>query len=163
LAIDNRQYANAEFWILPIAHCQLFIGMKRLWLVDLRILKQLTMGVKNFRETRAYKLSFEVAMEIFEISKTFPKEETYSLTDQIRRSSRSVCANIAEAYRKKLYPAHFASKVSDADTENSETGVWLDFSIACKYISQEKYKTLSDKNQETGRLLGHMINNPEKY
>ena len=121
------------------------------------------MGVKNFRETRVYKLSFEVAMEIFEITKTFPKEEMYSLTDQIRRSSRSVCANIAEAYRKKVYPAHFVSKVSDADTENSETGVWLDFSIACKYISLEKYKTLSDKNQETGRLLGHMINNPEKY
>lgn len=121
------------------------------------------MGVKNFKETRVYKLAFEVAMEIFEITKSFPKEETYSLTDQIRRASRSVCANIAEAYRKKFYPAHFVSKVSDADMENSETGVWLDFSIACKYINEEKYKTLSEKNQETGRLLGHMINNPDKY
>jgi four helix bundle protein len=121
------------------------------------------MGVKDFRETTAYKLAFEVAMEIFEISKSFPKEETYSLTDQIRRASRSVCANIAEAYRKKMYPAHFVSKASDADTENSETGVWLDFSIACKYINEEKYKTLSEKNKETGRLLGHMINNPDKY
>jgi len=121
------------------------------------------MGVKNFKETRVYNLAFEMAMEIFEISKTFPKEETYSLTDQIRRASRSVCANIAEAYRKKLYPAHFVSKASDADTENSETGVWLDFSVACQYISKEKFKALSDKNQETGRLLGHMINNPEKY
>lgn len=121
------------------------------------------MGVKSYKETRVYKLAFEIAMEIFEISKSFPKEETYSLTDQIRRSSRSVCANIAEAYRKKLYPAHFVSKASDADTENSETGVWLDFSIACQYVSQEKYKALSEKNQETGRLLGHMINNPDKY
>ena len=121
------------------------------------------MGVKDFRETRVYKLAFEVAMEIFEISKTFPKEEKFSLTDQIRRASRSVCANIAEAYRKKIYPAHFVSKTSDADTENSETGVWLDFSFACKYISEEKYKALSEKNKETGRLLGHMISNPDKY
>jgi len=121
------------------------------------------MAAKNFRETRVYKLAFEMAMEIFEISKTFPKEETYALTDQIRRASRSVCANIAEAYGKKRYPTHFISKTSDADTENSETGVWLEFSVACKYISQEKYKALSDKNQETGRLLGHMINNPDKY
>jgi four helix bundle protein len=121
------------------------------------------MGVKDFKGTRVYNLAFEVAMEIFEISKSFPKEETYSLTDQIRRSSRSVCANIAEAYRKKIYPAHFVSKISDADAENSETGIWLDFSMACKYISEEKYKALSEKNKETGRLLGHMINNPDKY
>lgn len=121
------------------------------------------MSVKDFRETIAYRLAFEVAMEIFEISKTFPREETYALTDQIRRASRSVCANIAEAYRKKMYPAHFVSKTSDADMENSETGVWLDFSIACKYINEEKYKALSNKNKETGRLLGHMINNPDKY
>jgi four helix bundle protein len=135
----------------------------RLWLVDLSIFKQLTMGVRDFKETRVYKLAFEMAMEIFEITKSFPKEETYSLTDQIRRASRSVCGNISEAYRKKFYPAHFVSKVSDADMENSETGVWLDFSIACKYINEEKYKTLSEKNKETGRLLGHMINNPDKY
>jgi four helix bundle protein len=80
------------------------------------------MGVKSYKETRVYKPAFEVAMEIFELSKSFPKEETYSLTGQIRRSSRNVCANIAEANRKKLYPAHFVSKASDADTENSETG-----------------------------------------
>lgn len=98
------------------------------------------MGVTNFKKTRVYNLAFETAMEIFQISKAF-----------------------AEAYRKKRYLGHFVSKASDADTENSETGVWLDFSVACKYISQEKYKALSDKNQETGRLLGHMINNPDKY
>ena len=121
------------------------------------------MAAKNFKETRVYKLAFELAMEIFEVSKTFPKEERYSLTDQIRRASRSVCANIAEAYGKKRYLAHFVSKASDADMENSETGVWLEFSVACKYISDEKFKVLFDKNQETGRLLGHMINNPDKY
>ena len=94
------------------------------------------MGVKNFKETKVYKLAFEQAMDILEISKTFPKEETYSLTDQIRRPSRSVCTNLAEAYRKKRYPVHFISKVSDSDSENSETNVWIDFAVACKYISE---------------------------
>lgn len=102
-------------------------------------------------------------MEIFHISKTFPKEETYSLTDQIRRSSRSVCSCLAEAYRKKQYPAHFVSKVSDSGMENSETLVWLDFSNACNYINSEKYQELKSQNEEVGRLLGHMITNPEKY
>lgn len=91
------------------------------------------MAAINVKETRVYKLSFELAMEIFEISKTFPKEETYSLTDQIRRSSRSVCICLLEAYRKKLYPAHFVAKVTDSDMENAETSGWLDFSFAFKY------------------------------
>lgn len=121
------------------------------------------MGVKSFKETTVYKKAFALAMEIFEISKTFPKEETYSLTDQIRRASRSVCTNLAEAYRKKIYKAHFISKVTDSDMENSETGVWLDFAFACKYINVEIHKKLSDENEEIGRLLNHMINNPEKY
>ena len=87
----------------------------------------------DFKELIAYKKGFELAMEIFEISKAFPKEEKYSLTDQIRRSSRSVCSNIGEAYRKRQkYPKHFVSKLSDADSENNETAVWSDFSIACK-------------------------------
>ncbi len=121
------------------------------------------MGVKNFKETKVYQLSFELSMDIFHITKSFPREETYSLTDQIRRSSRSVCANLAEAYRKKLYPAHFVSKVSDADTENSETGVWLDFSASGNYITIDKHNELISKNLEIGRLLNHMLNNPEKY
>lgn len=121
------------------------------------------MGVYNFRETKVYQKAFALAMEIFEITKTFSLEEKHSLTDQIRRASRSVCTNLAEAYRKKQYPAHFVSKVSDADMENSETGVWLDFSFACKYITQEKHQDLSSKNEEVGKLLGHMIMNPEKY
>ena len=121
------------------------------------------MGAKSVKETAVYKKAFALAMKIFEITKTFPKEETYSLTDQIRRASRSVCTNLAEAYRKKMYKAHFVSKVTDSDMENSETGVWLDFSLACKYILPEVYKQLTDENEEIGRLLNHMIHNPEKY
>ena len=78
------------------------------------------MAAKNFKETKVFKLAFEQAMDILEISKSFPREETYSLTDQVRRSSRSVCVNIAEAYQKKRYPAHFVSKITDSDAENSE-------------------------------------------
>ena len=121
------------------------------------------MSVKNFKETTVYKKAFALAMEIFEVSKKFPKEELYSLTDQIRRASRSVCTNLAEAYRKKLYKAHFVSKVTDSDMENSETGVWLDFALACKYIDESVFQKLSNENAEVGKLLHHMIVNPEKY
>ncbi len=121
------------------------------------------MATKNVKETRVYKLAFELAMEIFEVTKTFPKEERYSLTDQIRRSSRSVCICLIEAYRKKRYELHFVSKVTDADMENSETSGWLDFSVACKYVDQVVYRKLSFKCAEIGRLQNHMINNPEKY
>ena len=121
------------------------------------------MGVKNYNETKVYKLSFEQAMDVFETSKLFPREEIYSLTDQVRRSSRSVCANLGEAYRKKMYPANLVSKVSDSDTENTETNVWIDFSLACKYITHEKYAQMVLRNEEIGRLLHHMINNPEKH
>ncbi len=87
----------------------------------------------TLRDLLVYQKAFELAMEIFQITKRFPKEETYSLTDQIRRSSRSVNANLGEAYRKRRYINHFISKLSDADTENGETQVWLDFALACKY------------------------------
>jgi four helix bundle protein len=110
-----------------------------------------------------YKKAFELAMEIFEISKSFPKEETYSLTDQIRRCSRSVCANFAEAYRRKRYPAYFQSKLADSDTENTETGVWLQFARACKYISDDVHKRLLYKKEEIGKLLGDIMKNPGKY
>jgi four helix bundle protein len=121
------------------------------------------MGVKNFKETRVYKLAFEQAMDVYETSKSFPEEETYSLIDQIRRSSRSVCANLAEGYRKKRYPAHFISKISDSDSENSETNVWLDFALSCKYIFVEKHTEMLLRNEEIGRLLNHMMNNPDRY
>jgi len=121
------------------------------------------MGAKNFKQTRVYKLAYEQAMDIFETTKGFPREETYSLTGQVRRSSRGVCANIAEAYRKKIYPAHFISKISDGDTENSETNVWIDFSLSCQYISGDKHTRWINRNEQIGRLLGHMISNPERY
>ncbi len=121
------------------------------------------MGVVNFKHTKLYQKSFELAMEIFEVTKSFPKAETYSLVDQIRRSSRSVCACLAEAYRKKIYAAHFVAKVSDADMENSETGVWLDFAFHCNYIDKAKHEDLNSKNEEIGKLLHHMLHNPEKY
>lgn len=117
----------------------------------------------RFRKLLAYQKAFALAMEIFEISKTFPKEETYSLTDQVRRSSRAVCSNIAESYRKRRYPKHYVSKLSDADTENTETVCWLDFACACKYISNERQMDLENKATEIGKLINFMINNPEKF
>ena len=102
-------------------------------------------------------------MEIFELTKTFPKEERYSLTDQIRRASRSVSVNIAEGYRKRRYPKHFTSKITDADAECSETIVWLDFSFNCNYISEEKKNELQYEYQEVGKMLGGMANNPDKF
>lgn len=117
----------------------------------------------DFNDLLAYKKSFELAMLIFEITKTFPKEEMFSLTDQIRRSSRSTNICFVEAYRKRKYRAHFISKLSDSNMENSETKGWLTFALNCKYISLETYTDLSDKSDEVGRLLSYMINNPEKY
>lgn len=117
----------------------------------------------DFKDLIAYKKAFSLAMEIFEITKSFPKEEKYSLIDQIRRSSRSVCGCIGEAYRKRQYPSHFVSKISDSDMENSETQVWLDFSLECEYLNESNYKDLMEKSHEVGRLLNHMMNRPESY
>jgi four helix bundle protein len=117
----------------------------------------------SFRKLKAFEIAFEQAMEIFEITKTFPKEETYSLTDQIRRSSRSVCANISEAYRKRLYPKNYISKLSDSDAENAETLTWLEFALACKYISPETKSKLEERNIAVGKLINYMINNHEKF
>jgi len=117
----------------------------------------------DFMELIVYKKAFSLAMEIFEVSKMFPREETYSLTDQIRRSSRSVCANIAESYRKRLYIKNFISKLTDSDAENSETTVWLDFALACNYLNKEKHDQMILEANEIGRLLNYMIQNPEKF
>lgn len=116
-----------------------------------------------YQDLLAYKKGFEVAMEIFEVSKLFPKEETYSFTDQIRRSSRSVCANIAESYRKRVYPKHFHSKLTDSDAENSEIQTWLEFAFACKYINENTFKELTEKNKEVGKLINYMLLNPVKF
>jgi four helix bundle protein len=118
---------------------------------------------QSFKDLLVYQKAFKLAMEIYHVSKGFPKEELYSLTAQIRNSSRSVCSSIGEGYRKRLYPAHFVTKISDADMENSETQVWLDFAIACEYITRDVYCDLTNKSEEVGRMLNHMIENPEKY
>lgn len=117
----------------------------------------------DFKNLLAYQKSFDLAMSIFEISKRFPKEEIYSLTDQVRRSSRSVSANISEAYRKRIYPKHFVSKLTDADAENSETFTWLEFALACNYIDDSIFQNLKSKSLEVGKLINYMINNPGKF
>jgi four helix bundle protein len=119
--------------------------------------------MNDFRSLLAYQKGFKLAMEIFKITTNFPKEEKYSLSDQIKRSSRSVCACIGEAYRKRQYPAHFVSKLSDSDMENTETQVWLDFSLSCKYIDKIQYEDLKQKSEEVGRLIAYMIGHPEKF
>ena len=121
------------------------------------------MGPKSFRDLTVYKKAFALAMKIFEISKKFPREEMYSLTDQIRRSSRSVATCVAEAYRKRQYEAYFVSKTSDADMENTETRAWLDFAEGCKYIDGTIKIEFDNEAVEVGKLLNHMIENPEKY
>ena len=117
----------------------------------------------KFQDLLAYQKSFNLAMKIFHLSKSFPKEEVFSLTDQIRRSSRSVSANISEAYRKRLYPKHFISKLTDSDAENSETQTWLEFSLQCDYISIDTFNNLMDESNEVGKLINYMILNPEKF
>jgi four helix bundle protein len=117
----------------------------------------------SFRELKVYKLAFEAAREIRLISMKFPKEETYSLTDQIRRSSRSVCVTIGEGYRKRIYPKLFTSKMTDADGEATETSIWLDFALDCGYIDQTLFQALQDKYTEIGRMLNSMSMHPEKF
>jgi four helix bundle protein len=112
------------------------------------------MKIRSHRELEVYVLSFQTAMKIFEISKGFPKEETYSLTDQIRRSSRSVCANLAEAFRKRRYPKSFVSKLSDSESEAAETQTWLDFSLNCKYITETEHHNL---NETYDKILGKLV------
>ena len=117
----------------------------------------------SFKTLLAYQKGFALAMDLFQLTKTFPKEELFSLTSQIVRSSRSVCSNIAEGYRKMRYEKHFISKISDADSENSETQLWLDFALACEYIPDKKKLELQTKSEEVGKLLNYMMKNPDKF
>lgn len=117
----------------------------------------------RFQDLIAYKKGFQLSMKIFHLSKSFPKEEKYSLTDQIRRSSRSVCANLAEAYRKRSYQKSYAFKLTDSDAENSETQVWLEFALECEYIDKTTFDELTSESEEVGKLLNFMILNPEKF
>lgn len=118
---------------------------------------------QGFEGLKAYELAYEGAMDIFRLSKAFPALEKYSLTDQIRRSSRSVCANTAEAYRKRRYLKHYVMKLTDADGEASETIVWLNFAKDCGYITTEIQEKLSVSYHEIGKLLGYMMDHPEKF
>lgn len=119
--------------------------------------------IKSFRELEVYKIAFKAAVEIYEISKSFPPEEKYSLTDQIRRSSRSVCTNIGEAWKKRIYPAAFVAKLSDSEAEGAETQVWLDFSLRFDYINNKTYKRLDDKYEHIGAMLIKMSKNKEQW
>ncbi len=119
--------------------------------------------IRTHKELEIYKLAFGAALEIYLISKAFPVEEKYSLTDQVRRSSRSVCANIAESFRKRRYPKSFVSKLSDSEGEAAETQVWLDFAVEFEYIDKIKYDLLYDKYDHILSQLIIMINSPEKW
>lgn len=119
--------------------------------------------IRTHKDLKVYQLSFEAGMEIFKISKSFPKEETYSLTDQIRRSSRSVSGNLAESWRKRRYPKAFVAKLSDAEGEAAETQVWLDYALACDYISNDIHAVLYEKYDHILGMLVNMIINPEKW
>jgi four helix bundle protein len=118
---------------------------------------------RSHKELIVYQIAFKTSMEIFRISKTFPKEEVFSLTSQIRRSSRSVSANIAEAFRKRRYEKAFVAKLSDAEAESAETQVWLDYSLECGYITEEQHtKLYNDYDNILGKIV-NMIQHPENW
>lgn len=121
------------------------------------------MKIQSFEELDVYQMAFSLQQEIFQFTKEFPKEETYSLTDQIRRSSRSIGANIAEAWRKRRYPAHFASKLTDADGENGETQHWLRTANACDYLETRVTDALLEKSLLIGAKLGRMIADADQW
>ena len=119
--------------------------------------------IKSHKELIVYQLAFKVSMEIFHLSKTFPKEEIYSLTSQIRRSSRSVCANLAEAFRKRRYEKTFVSKLSDSEGEAAETQVWLDFSLECGYLPEATCQQLFTEYEKIIGMLVNMMKHPDKW
>ena len=121
------------------------------------------MTVNNHRELVVYQKAFALQQAVFEASKAFPKEETFSLTDQVRRSSRSVGANIAEAWRKRRYEAHFSLKLTDADAENTETQHWLDSALACGYLSAPVHSELVASSEEVGKLIGSLLHNASRW
>jgi four helix bundle protein len=121
------------------------------------------MKIQKHTDLDVYKKAFGVAMQIFEASKAFPKEEQYSLTDQIRRSSRSVCANLAEAWRKRRYEAAFIAKLSDSESEAAETQVWLEFAVKCSYLDRDEATPIYQIYDEILRMLVAMINAPQSW
>ena len=119
--------------------------------------------IKHFRDLEVYRRAFKAAMTIFQLTKAFPFEERYSLVDQIRRASRSVCSNLAEAWRKRRYIAVFKNKVTDSMQEASETQCWLEFSLACGYIEQAAFENLDNECEEIIAMLSSMENKAEKF
>jgi four helix bundle protein len=119
--------------------------------------------IQCHRDLKVYRKAFDTAMQVFEFSKAFPKEETYSLTDQIRRSSRSVCANLAEGWRKRRYRAAFVSKLSDSESEAAETQVWVEFAVKCRYLDTKCAEVLFQQYDEVLRMLVTMINQPDSW
>ena len=123
----------------------------------------MSVKITRHQDLDAYRKSFDAAMQIFELSKRFPKEETYSLTDQIRRSSRSVCANLAEAWRKRRYEAAFVSKLNDSEGEAAETQTWLEFAVKCRYLNKEEGRALFKTYDEIISIAVTMINHPDSW
>src|SRR5947208_2214152 len=121
------------------------------------------MQINSAKDLTVYKSAYKLSMDIFQVTKSFPNDEVYALTSQIRRSSRSVCLNLREAWAKRRYEAHFLSKLTDCDGENSETDSSLDFARDCQYISQEQHADLVALCREVGKMLGSMINNPRSF
>jgi four helix bundle protein len=121
------------------------------------------MQINSAKELIVYQKAYDLAMRIFGVSSGFPPEERYALTSQIRRASRSVCLNLREEWAKRRYEAHFVSKLTDCDGENSETDSCLDFARDCHYISEGDHQSLTDLSKEVGRLLGSMIRHPHKF
>ena len=119
--------------------------------------------IKHHKDLKIYKIAFSAAMRIFELSKKFPNEEKYSLTDQIRRSSRSVCANLAEAWRKRRYKAAFRAKLSDSEAEAAETQTWIEFAVRCNYLDVEVGRELYGSYNQVLAGLVNMINNPSPW
>lgn len=119
--------------------------------------------IRTHRDLDVFKMAFELAMKIFEESKSFPKEERYSLTDQVRRSSRSICANLAEAWRKRRYEASFLNKLNDAETEAAETQVWLEFALRCDYLREETVQELLMAYDNILGKIVSLINNPKQW
>jgi four helix bundle protein len=117
----------------------------------------------DYRTLLGYQKAFALSMKIYHRSKKFPSEEKFGLTVQIRNSSRSVCVNIVEAYKRRRYKDYYISKLNDSETENAETQVWLDFALACTYITEEEYIELKADNDEVAKLVLYMINNPNKF
>lgn len=120
-------------------------------------------SIRDYRELNVYQTAMKTAMLIFEHTKSFPREEKYSMVDQMRRSSRSVCANIAEAWRKRRYPSHFVSKLSDAESEASETRVWLEFAERCQYMAAAQVQELDSAYDQILAQLVRMASEPDKW